>query len=253
MQSTPHNSQSINSQHSLPDPNPKPTHMKAAKRTGQQQVAPIPFLNADPIAHLIGFSNEAHHYRWAGSPCLDRYGGSGVEHKCSVLQRAHLTNPAPGSVIGARGTGSAAIPYLRFVEVNLQIPWIRSYNEDVLLLVIPTMTYSKTALVIVGTKINNPALSFMTAGDLAKATTTWRQAHFGAVMLGSLQLSCSSSDKSKVTTGATGSSQQGDTLEVQKFQLNDVKGLVWTTQKVTIPPFSTVNIQANTSVKGHCM
>ena len=51
--------QSINSQHSLPDPNPKLTHMKAAKRKGWQQVAPIPFPNPDPIAHLIGCSNEA--------------------------------------------------------------------------------------------------------------------------------------------------------------------------------------------------
>ena len=82
---------------------------------------------------------------------------------------------------------------------------------------------------------------------------TWRQAHFGAVMSGLLQLSHSSSDKSKVTKGATGSSQQGDTVEVQKFRLNDVKGLVCTTQKVTIPLFNTINVWANTSVKGHCM
>ena len=40
---------------------------------------------------------------------------------------------------------------------------------------------------------------------------------------------------------------------MQKFQLDDVKGLVHTTQKVTIPPFSTINVQANTSVRGHCM
>ena len=50
--------QSINSQHSLSDPNPKPTDMKAAKRKRQQQVTPVPFLNPDPIAHLIGHSNE---------------------------------------------------------------------------------------------------------------------------------------------------------------------------------------------------
>ena len=33
--------------------------MKAARRKGQQQVTPIPFLNPDPIAHLVGCSNEA--------------------------------------------------------------------------------------------------------------------------------------------------------------------------------------------------
>ena len=92
------------------------------------------------------------------------------------------------------------------MEVNLQTLGIRNYSEDVLLLVIPTTTYSRTVLVVVGTKIIDKALSLMTAGELGKATTTWRQAHFGAVMLGSLQLSHISSDKSKVTKGATGSS-----------------------------------------------
>ena len=53
------NPQSINLQHSLPDPNPKLIHMKATRRKGWQQVAPIPFLNPDPIAHLVGHSNEA--------------------------------------------------------------------------------------------------------------------------------------------------------------------------------------------------
>ena len=43
-------------QHSLLDPDPKLTHMKTAKRKGWQQVA---ILNSDPIACLVGCSNEA--------------------------------------------------------------------------------------------------------------------------------------------------------------------------------------------------
>ena len=158
-----------------------------------------------------------------------------------------------GLLLELEGTGNAAIPYLRFVKVNLQILGIRNYNEDVLLLVIPTMTYSKTVLVMVGTKVINKAMSLMTAGELAKATITWRQAHPGAVMLGLLQLSHSSSDKSEMTKGAISSSLQSDPVEVWKFQLNGVKDLVCTTQKVTILPFGTINLWANTSVKGHCM
>ena len=46
-------------QHSLPDPKPKPTTMKAAQRTGWPGIAPVPFPNPDPIAHLVGCSNEA--------------------------------------------------------------------------------------------------------------------------------------------------------------------------------------------------
>ena len=42
-------------------------------------------------------------------------------------------------------------------------------------------------------------------------------------------------------------------MEVWKFSLDDVKGPVHTTQKVTIVSFGTVSVHANTSVKGHCM
>ena len=68
-------------------------------------------------------------------------------------------------------------------------------------------------------------------------------------MSGSLQLYHSNSDKLKIEN----SSRESDPVEVQKFQLDGVKGAVHTTQKVTIPPFQTLNIKANASVKGHCM
>ena len=112
-----------------------------------------------------------------------------------------------GQLLELEGMGGAAIPYLGYVQVNLQIPGIKGYNGDVLLLVIPTTTYSKTV----------PALSLMTMGELAKATTTWRQAHFEAVMSGSLQLSCSCSGQSEVTTGEASYIHQCSTVEVQKF------------------------------------
>ena len=134
-----------------------------------------------------------------------------------------------GQLLELEGTGGAAIPYLRFVEVNFQILGIRNCNEDVLLLVIPTTTYSETVQVVVGSKIIHKALSLMTMGELAKVTTTWQQAHFGAVMLGSLQLSHGSSDKIRAGEGAKCSSQGGDPVEMQKFSLDDMKGLVCTT------------------------
>ena len=64
------------------------------------------------------------------------------------------------------------------MEVKLQILGITNYNEDVLLLVIPTTTYSEMALVMVGSKIIDKVLSLMTMGELEKVTMTWQQAHF---------------------------------------------------------------------------
>ena len=42
-------------------------------------------------------------------------------------------------------------------------------------------------------------------------------------------------------------------MEVGTFCLDNVRGPVHNTQKVTILPFSTVSVHANSSVKGHCM
>ena len=154
-----------------------------------------------------------------------------------------------GQLLELEGTGGAAIPYLGFVEVNLQIPGVRRYNEDVLLLAIPTTTYSERVPVVVGSKIIDKTLSCMTVGELAKATATWRQAHFGAVMSGSLQLSHSSSEK----LAKHNLSGESDPVEVQKYQLDGVKGAVCTMQKVTIPPFQTLTLKGNAGIKGHCM
>ena len=55
-----------------------------------------------------------------------------------------------GQLLELEGTGGAAIPYLGFVEVNLQILGIRRYNKDVLLLAIPIMAYAKKVPVVVG-------------------------------------------------------------------------------------------------------
>ena len=46
---------------------------------------------------------------------------------------------------------------------------------------------------------------------------------------------------------------ESDPVEVQKHQLDGVKGAVCTTQKVTIPPFQTMTLKGNAGVKQHCM
>ena len=49
------------------------------------------------------------------------------------------------------------------------------------------------------------------------------------------------------------SSLSDNPMEMRKFCLNDIRGPVWTTQKVTIPPVDTVSVHANSSVNRHCM
>ena len=112
------------------------------------------------------------------------------------------------------------------------------------------MAYSEMVLVIIRSKIIDRAMSLMTKGEFAKAPMMWRPAYFGAVMSGSLQLCHTSSNETGVEKEVSHSSPRGDPMELRRFCLSDVRGLVCTTWKVTIPPFSTVSVHANSSVKG---
>ena len=126
------------------------------------------------MVQLVGHTNEA-------LVVMDRHevaalvdSGTQVSTiSAQLCEELGLKVQSLGQLLELEGTGGAAIPYLRFVEVNLQIPGIGRYNEDVLLLAIPTMAYAEKVPAVVGSKIIDKALSCMTAGELAKATATW--------------------------------------------------------------------------------
>ena len=175
----------ISPSHFHPDPGPRPATMKAARQRGKQKGIPaVSFLNLDPITHLVGWSNEA-------PIIVDRQKvivlidlGAQVSSISSgfceqMCPKVSLLN----RLLKLEGTGRATILYWGYVKVNLQIPGIRGYNDDVMLLVILTITYAKKVPIKVGSKINDRAIRIITNGELAKATVIWRQAHFSVVML----------------------------------------------------------------------
>ena len=171
---TPLQSHAIKPKHSLCNPKPRPTQKEAYKQRGRKNIDPIPFLNPDPVAQLIGCTNEASVVMdGCKVTALVDLGAQVSTISARLYEELDLEIQPLGQLLELEGTGGAAIPYLRFVEVNLQIPGVRRYNEDVLLLAIPTMTYSERVLVMVGSKIIDKTLSCMTAGELAKATATW--------------------------------------------------------------------------------
>ena len=134
----------------------------------------MPFLNPDPVACLVGCANEASVVVDSREVTALVDSGAQVSNiSAQLCEELDLEIQPLGRLLELEGTGGAAIPYLRFVEVNLQILGIRSCNEDVLLLAIPTTAYAERVPVMVGSKIIDRALSCMTVGELAHATVTW--------------------------------------------------------------------------------
>ena len=178
-----------------------------------------PSLNPVPIAHLVGHTNEA-------PVRVDRQGmtaliDSGAQVSSIISQFCEdlaLQIQPLGQLLELEGTGRSTILYLGFVEVALQISGIKNDNEGVLLLVIPTMTYSELVLIMVGSKIIYRAMSMITKVELMKATMTWRQAHLGAVMSASVQLPHTGSNRTGVKKEVIHSSLGGDTVGGEGIQ-----------------------------------
>ena len=241
--------------HSHPNPGQRPVSMKAAKWTVWRETAPvIPFQNPDPVACLVGWSNETPVI--VDGQRVTALINSGAQVSsinsgfCDLL--ALEVHPL-GWLIVLEGKGGSIIPHLGYVEVNLQIPGIKVYNEDILMLVIPTTTYSEMVSVMIRSKIIDWVKGMMIKGELARATVTWRQAHFSAVMSGSLQLPHTTSKEDGEVRKEVTPSTSSDPAASRGFCLDDVWGTVHTIQKVTIPPFGTVSIHGHTGVWGHCM
>ena len=118
---------------------------------GWLEVTPVTFLNPVPIAYLVGCSNEAPVIvDGQEMTALIDLGDQVSTISSQFCGDLALQIQPLGQLLELEGTGGSAIPYLGFMEVNLQIPGITNQDEDVLLLVIPTTTYSETVPVMVG-------------------------------------------------------------------------------------------------------
>ena len=102
---------------------PKLTQVKAVNKKGWREIAPIPFLNPDPVAHLVGHANEVPVVvdGWEVTALID-LGAQVSNISAQLCEDLDLEIQPLGQLLELEGTGGAAIPYLRFVEVNLQIP-----------------------------------------------------------------------------------------------------------------------------------
>ena len=223
----------IGPSHSHPDPGPRLASLKTAQQTGQWEATPtVPFLNLDPIAHLVGESSEAPITNNGQKVTMLINSGAQVSSVSSWFCKWMTLKVHPlDRLLSLEGTGGLAIQYLGYVEVNLQIPGIKGYNEDILLLGVPTTAYSEKLPFMVGSNNIDRAKGLNTKGKLVRATMTWKQAHFGAAMSRLFQLPHKGArGDGMLWRGSLPSTASKPTMP-KEFSLDNVQGHVHTTQR----------------------
>ena len=129
------------------------------------------------------------------------------------------------SLLDIEGRGGIAIPYIGYVEVNLQIPEIRNYNEDVLIMVMNDSRYGKKVSFAIGTIHIHATLKEMTKDEWDNMTQSWQSVALPA---------CASK-----------------ALRMEDSSLASVGGDVKVHKTTILPPFSTTFVKGRSSVKGH--
>ena len=129
-------------------------------------------------------------------------------------------------LVPIEGSGGADVPYLGYVEVC--IPGIKSFDQDVLMFIGHTIThYHRRVPIQVGSHIIDQVTRCITEEELQSFYQSWKLAY--------------------VSTIISKSSQVSD----QEFDLKQVKGKVVITKEVKIPAFQTMITEGLMKVMGH--
>ena len=123
-------------------------------------------------------------------------------------------------------TGGGWVPYHGYVECRLNIPQIKKFNLDVLMLVIDDSPYAMRVPIQVGTLHIDMALDLAMEEERKKLNHQWRRAELASSLcMKSTSVNVEDSEESK-----------------NVFDLDNVKGSVQITKDLSLLPFKNVTI-----------
>ena len=129
------------------------------------------------------------------------------------------------NMLDIEGGGGIAIPYIGYVEVQLQIPEIKNYKENALMMVMNDSRYGDKVPFAIGTIHIHAALKKMTKEEWKNMTQSWQSVALPAYA--------------------------SKALGMEDFSLDNVGGDVKVHKTTILPPFSTTFVKGRSSVKGH--
>ena len=122
------------------------------------------------------------------------------------------------------------VPYEGYVELNLDIPEVAKFKEDVLMLVVKDSPYSEKVPVGIGTLHIDMVLDVAMKGELENIGRKWQRGSLGQKI----------AMKQNVLP-----------TEEVPFDLDTINGGVKITKRVVIKPFHTVRMSAQCKVRHH--
>ena len=189
------------------------------------------YYNPDPLARLIGKSNEST-IIIDGKQCtaLIDSGEQVTTITVDLVNKLKLPIYELKTLLNFRGTGGGNIPYHGYTIVTMEIPKIKGFKEEVLMMVIDDDDYGKRGPIQLGTLHIDKIITQMTPEEVASLGKAWDRACISSYIGG------------RVVKTSGG---------YRNFALDQVKGNIKLTKDVIIQPFETIKVQGITKVRNH--
>ena len=179
------------------------------------------YHNPDPLVRLIGEANKAPAVV-EGVPITSLVDSGACMSAMvkSFAEELQLEIKPLKTILDIEGMGGGVVPYHGYVECCLQLPQIKKFDIDVLMLVINDSAYGMRVPIQIGTLHIDMALDLATEDEMKKLSCKWERAR----MASALRMNSMVVDK-----------ESG-------FKLDDIHGAVHITQGITIGPFENVTV-----------
>ena len=178
------------------------------------------YHNPDPLVRLIGKTNEAS-AMVDGVPitCLIDSGSCMSAMVKSFAKALNLEIKPLNTILDIEVTGGGTCPYYGYVECRLQLPQIKKFDVDVLMLIIDDSEYGVRVPVQVGTLHIDMALDLATEAEMKRLSRRWERAKM-----------------------ATALHMNSMIVDEESFKLDEINGTVHTTQKLSLGPFENATV-----------
>ena len=138
------------------------------------------FHNLDPLIRLIGEPNETYaNVEGSQTKVLLDSGAQLSSITSSKARELGLKVRHLQTILDLEATGGGDVPYEGYVELNLDIPEVAKFKEDVLMLVVKDSPYCEKVPVAIGTLHIDMVLDVAMKGELENIRRKWQQGSLG--------------------------------------------------------------------------
>ena len=141
------------------------------------------YHNPYPLVRLIGEANEAPAIV-EGIPITSLVDSGACMSAMveSFAKELQLEIKPLKTILNIEGTGGGVVPYHGYVECHLQLPQIKKFDVDVLMLVIDDSAYGMRVPIQIGTLHIDMALELATEAEMKKLSHKWDRAKMATAL-----------------------------------------------------------------------